>query len=183
MSEMKVQKQSSQARPETGLATTNDFFRPMLPMGRLFGLSPFAMMREFTEEMDRAFRGAGTSLEAWAPTIDVQRCNGTFVVTAELPGLQKDEIKVEMLDDALVIQGERKREHKEDHEGYHRYERSYGQFYRSIPLPEGVKADQVKAELNEGVLKVSMPVAETKKPEEKGTRIPIESGAKKSAAA
>ena len=115
--------------------------------------------------------------------VDVQRCDGTFTVTAELPGLQKDEVKVEMLDKELVIEGERKREHKEDHEGYHRYERSYGKFYRSVPLPEGVKADQVKAELNEGVLKISMPVAEAKKPEEKATRIPIESGAKKSVAA
>ena len=75
---------------------------------------------------------------------------------------------------ALIIQGERKQEHKEDHEGFHRWERSYGQFYRSIPLPEGAKTDQAKAELTDGVLKVSVPVAETKK---KTTRqVPIEQG-------
>ena len=79
MSEVKVQKQSSQARPETGLATLNDFFPPMLPVGRLFGLNPFALIREFTNEMDRAVRSAGTSLEAWAPT------STSSVATALLP--------------------------------------------------------------------------------------------------
>ena len=70
---------------------------------------------------------------------------------------------MELTDDALIIEGERKREHKEDHEGFHRWERSYGQFYRSIPLPQGAKTDQTKAELADGVLKVSLPVAEIKK--------------------
>ena len=109
-------------------------------------------MREFTREMDRAFRGLAPSIETepWTPAIDIQQCNGTLTVTADLPGLKKDEVKVEVTDDALIIEGERKREHKEDHEGYHRWERSYGHFYRSIPLPEGAKTDQVKAELQRG---------------------------------
>jgi len=96
------------------------------------------------------------------------------IVTAELPGLKKEDVKVELTEDALIIQGERKQEHKEDHEGFHRWERSYGQFYRSIPLPEGAKTDQAKAELTDGVLKVSVPVPEAKK---KTTRqVPIEQG-------
>jgi len=68
-----------------------------------------------------------------------------------------------LTDDALVIKGERKSEHKEEREGFYKSERSYGQFYRSIPLPDGAKADQAKAELNDGVLKVSVPVPEAKK--------------------
>ncbi len=92
--------------------------------------------------------------------MDVQSCNGTMVVSAELPGLKKDDVKVEVSGDMLVIEGERTREHKEDHAGYHRWERSYGRFYRSIPLPEGAKTDQVKAELKEGILKVFIPVPE-----------------------
>jgi HSP20 family protein len=139
----------------------------MFPVGRFFGMNPFTMMREFTEEMDNIFHGNIPVIpavpEVWAPKVDVQRCNGDLVVTAELPGLKKEEVKVEMTEEALVLTGERKLEHKEDHEGYHRYERSYGKFYRSIPLPEGVKTEAAKAELTDGVLKIFVPVAEAKK--------------------
>jgi HSP20 family protein len=138
----------------------------MFPVGRFFGMNPFTMMREFTDEMDNIFNGIAPATpvtpEVWAPKVDVQRCNGNLVVTAELPGLKKEEVKVEMTEDALLLQGERKLEHKEDHEGYHRYERSYGKFYRSIPLPEGVKTEAAKAELTDGVLKITVPVAEAK---------------------
>lgn len=170
MPEVKVNKEV--AKPEMP-------FAPMVPFGRWFGMSPFAMMREFTDEMDRAFRDVapretGAELAAWSPAVDVRQCNGNMVITAELPGLKKEEVKVELLDNAVVIQGERKREHKEDHQGYHRYERSYGQFYRSIPLPEGAKMDQVKAELQDGVLKVSVPVPVAEK---KSRPVPIETKA------
>jgi HSP20 family protein len=97
------------------------------------------------------------------PAIEVRKCNGDMVVTAELPGLNKEDVKVEMTEDALVIRGERKTEHKEDHDGFHTTERSYGRFYRSIPLPEGAKTEEVKAELADGVLKVSIPSPEMKK--------------------
>jgi HSP20 family protein len=167
-------KKASEAAP---ISRATEVFRPMFPSGRLFGMSPFALMREFTDEMDRMFRGArgGLQTEEWVPTVDVQQCNGNLVVSAELPGLKKEEVKVELTDDALVIEGERKREHKEDHDGFHRWERSYGHFYRSIPLPEGAKTDQAKAELQEGVLKVSVPVPEMKK---KSRRVLIEEGSK-----
>jgi len=169
MSEVTVTKENAIAKPET-----NDFFAPILPFGRFFGVRPFALMREFTDEMDRMFKGAplgeGAALAAWTPTVDVTRCNGDLVVTAELPGLKKEEVKVEMTEDALVIEGERKREHKTDHEGYHRMERTYGKFYRSIPLPKEAKTDLAKAELNEGVLKITVPVGEAKP---KAREIPI----------
>jgi HSP20 family protein len=157
MPEVKVEKQTSVVRRETPeLNPFNDFFAAGFPTGRFFGLSPFRMMREFNREMDRAF-GRGSGEEIWAPTVDIQRCSGDLVVTAELPGLKKEEVKVEVTDDALVIQGERNREHKEDHEGYHRYERNYGKFYRSIPLPEGTIAEQAKAEMTNGLLKITVP--------------------------
>lgn len=134
------------------------------PPSRFFSLSPIAMMREASDEMERMFQGirSGAALDAWVPTMDIQRCNGNLIVSAELPGLKKEDIKIEVSSDALVIEGERKQEHKEDHDGFHRYERSYGKFFRSVPLPEGAKADQVKAELTDGVLKISVPVPESK---------------------
>lgn len=173
MAEVKVSKEQSLAKREPTVPSA--FFKPLFPFGRYFGLGPLGLMRELSEEMDRAFRGAipSTRLEPWAPTMDVQHCNGDLVVTAELPGLKKEDVKVELTDDSLVIQGERRHEHKEDHEGFHSFERSYGRFYRSIPLPEGAKTNQAKAELTDGVLKVSMPVPETKK---KTRQIPVEQG-------
>jgi HSP20 family protein len=183
MPEVTVEKQQKQQLPvgreKPGMSVFNDLFTPMFPASRLFGVRPFALMREFTDEMDRMFRGTPAAPEAWAPAVDIQRCNGDLVVTAELPGMKKDEVKVEMTDDALIIQGERKREHKEDHEGYHRFERSYGKFYRAIPLPEGVKVDMAKAELNEGILKISMPAPQAEK---KAHSVPIQEGSARKAA-
>jgi HSP20 family protein len=130
------------------------------------------MMREFANEMDRMIRGDGsaTESESWTPAMDVQQCNDSLIVSAELPGLKKEDVKVEVNDDSLVIQGERKQQHQEDHPGYHRWERNYGRFYRAIRLPEGAKADQVKAELKDGILAVSIPVPEAQK---KSRQIPV----------
>jgi HSP20 family protein len=172
MSEVKVSKEQSLTKREM---PTGELFTSAFPFDRFFGLSPFSWMREMTREMDRVLRGGTALTDGWAPTVDIQQCNGTLTVTAELPGLQKEEVKVEITDEALIIEGERKREHKEDHEGYHRWERSYGHFYRSIPLPEGAKTDQAKAELDNGVLKVSMPVPEVKK---RVRQVTIEEGTK-----
>ncbi len=146
MSEGAVSPQTSEATFTLGRL---EFPHPMLPFGRLFGQSPIVLIR------------AETNLEAWVPAVDVQLCNGTLVVWAELPGLKREDVKVEVNDGVLAIKGERKREHKEDHEGYHRWERSYGRFYWSIRLPKGAKTDQLRAEMKDGVLKVTVPVPET----------------------
>ena len=157
---------------DTGVSQTPEWPRPMLPLSRLWGVSPFTAMRELQEEMDQMFRGisTGAGVQAWIPTMDIQRCNGNLVVSAELPGLNKEDVRVEVSDDALVIEGERKQEHKKDHDGYHRWERNYGRFYRSVPLPEGARTDQIKAELKDGVLKVSIPVSESAK---KARTVPV----------
>jgi HSP20 family protein len=157
---------STQVEPWT------DLVPPMPLFSGFTEWSPFRLMHQFSEQMDRIFRASlGVGKGVWAPIVDVQQSNGTLEVTAELPGLKKEEVKVELSDDSLIIEGERKREHKEDHEGGHRWERSYGRFYRSIPLPEGAKRDQLKAELSDGILKVSLPVPESKK---KRTQVAIE---------
>lgn len=163
MSEVEVETTNAVApRNEPGI-NLPDFFAPAFPPGRFFDANPFAAMREFTNEMNRFFKSTLLPAGARSPAVDVQRCNGNLVVTAELPGLKKEEIRVAVMDGALTIQGERKREHKEDHEGFHRYERSYGNFYRVVPLPEGARTEEIKAELNEGVLKISVPAPEGNK--------------------
>lgn len=146
------------------LSRFDELFAPIFPASRFLGLTPLARLRAFSDRLDRVFNGEiGLKENFWAPVVEVQKVDGDLVITAELPGLRKEEVKVEIVDEALVIQGERKIEHKEDSEGFHRTERSYGRFFRSIPLPEGAKADEVKAELADGILKVTLPVHEAKK--------------------
>jgi HSP20 family protein len=139
--------------------------------------SPFSFMRRFSEEMDRLFEDFGFrsgwlapsfgrdffpagfgdfGQTAWSPQVEVFEREGQLVVRADLPGLTKDEVKVEVTDNGLAISGERKSEHEERGEGFYRSERSYGSFYRQIPLPEGVKADEANATFKNGVLEITM---------------------------
>jgi HSP20 family protein len=101
--------------------------------------------------------------------------NNELVVRADLPGLNKDDVKVDVTEDSITIQGERKREQEEEREGVYRSERAYGSFYRVIPLPEGTIADQAKATFKDGVLEVTMPAP----PEQvrRGRRVEITEGA------
>jgi HSP20 family protein len=147
--------------------------------------SPFAMMNRFAEEMERMFEDFGLGrgwlasrlrtgmgemgYTMWSPQIEIFERGGQFIVRADLPGLTKDDVKVDITDEALTIQGERKQEHEEDREGWHRSERSYGSFYRSIPLPEGIKAEEAKANFRDGVLEISMPA-----PQREGRRRQLE---------
>jgi len=141
--------------------------------------NPFGMMRRFSKEMERLFDDFGgfsfpgffsresfpfnAELEKfdWMPQIEVLKSNGDLMVKADLPGLTKDDVKVELTDKALTISGERKEEKEEKREGFYRSERNYGRFYRQIPLPEGVKTDQANAVFTNGVLEVKIPVAKT----------------------
>jgi HSP20 family protein len=153
--------------------------------------SPFAVMRRFAEEMDRLFddfrRGTGSLLPrlalpgegreageaGWLPPVEVTERGGQLVIRADLPGLGKDDVKVEVRDDAIAIQGERRQEKEEKRRGFYRSERSYGSFYREIPLPEGTAAEQAKASFRNGVLEVTMPAPPKAA---KGRRLSIEEG-------
>ena len=135
---------------------------------RSAALDPLASLRHLTAEFDRFFpelffrRPPGQSpLEAtaWMPQIDVFEKDNTLVTKVDLPGLKKEDVKVELIDGALVISGERTTGAEEKREGFYRCEREYGAFYRSIALPDGVKAADVKATFVDGVLEVSVPLA------------------------
>ena len=160
------------------------WFESEMPLmrGSLFGVNPFALMRQFTEDMDRAF-GKTTAVAgnggAWCPTVEVREKEGKLLVTAELPGLKKEDVKVTVTGDSLALEGERKQEKEEKREGYYHSERSYGKFYRSIPLPEGAKVDQAAAQFNNGMLEITIPVPERKQTTKE---IPVQEGKSKSAA-
>lgn len=143
-----------------------------------FSLSPWSMMRRFSEDVDRFFGGSRDAGETgvWSPSIEVREKDNSLVVSADLPGLTKEDVKVEVNEDGLCIQGERKQHHEEKREGYYRSERSYGTFSRIIPLPEGANAEQAKANFKDGVLEVTVPIPESAR---RRREIPIESGAPK----
>jgi HSP20 family molecular chaperone IbpA len=90
----------------------------------------------------------------WSPQVESFQRGDQFVVRADLPGLKKEDVKIELTDDSLTIEGERREEREEDREGYYRSERSYGSFYRVIPLPEGAITESAKANFNNGVLEI-----------------------------
>lgn len=141
--------------------------------------SPFEWMDRMTDEVDRAFnrmfRDVGLSRRpgisspgffgrpgregVWAPRVEAFQNGDRFTVRAELPGLKKDDVQVELTDEVLTIRGERRDEHEEEREGYYRTEREYGQFYRTIPLPEGVIGESAQASFRNGVLEITMQAA------------------------
>lgn len=161
MSEVKVTKPEIN-KPAVPARRFEPLF-PTFPFGGSLFASPFTFMRRMTEEMDRALaKYKVPEPEFWAPTLEVTESNGNYVAKLELPGLTKEDVKVEVTDEGLIITGERKLEKEEKEEGYFRSERSYGTFYRSIPLPKEAKIENIKAELNNGVLVVTVPIPETK---------------------
>jgi HSP20 family protein len=135
----------------------------LLP-GDFFRSSPFSIFRRMSDEMERMLgeygvhRGEGKG--AWSPAIEVSHQNDKFLVRAELPGLKPEDVKLEITDEAITMEGERREEHEETQGGRHMTERRYGQFYRSIPLPEGANGEQARARFDNGVLEISVPVQE-----------------------
>lgn len=150
------------------------------PSRDIFGLNPFSMFRRLTEEMDRAFASTfGLSREfseqglergIWSPAMEVRERNNNLEIIAELPGMNKEDVKVECTDEGVILEGEKRREHEHTEAGVHRSERSYGHFYRVIPLPEGAESDKAKAEFKNGVLTVQVPISEQKR---KGKQVQI----------
>jgi HSP20 family protein len=107
----------------------------------------------------------------WMPQIETRRRGDDLVVHADLPGLRKEDVHVEVDDGILTISGERSHEHEDERDDYYRSERSYGQFYRAIPLPEGVDENACEATFKDGVLEVSIPLP--KQQEKKAKQVQI----------
>jgi HSP20 family protein len=142
----------------------------------LWSMSPFSLMRRFSQEMDRMF-GPGfwatpEREQIWAPEIEVLERENELIVRADLPGLKKDDVEIEVKDNELWIQGERREEHEERREGLYRSERRYGSFCRAIPLPPGVEADKAKASFRDGVLEIAMPAP--RQEQRRGRRLEIQ---------
>jgi HSP20 family protein len=126
--------------------------------------SPFGLLfQRWNDEMDRLFEDfglgrtsitRGQTVTEWSPQVEMFQRGNDLVVRADLPGMRREDIQVEITEDALTIQGERRQQQEEEREGWYRNERNYGCFYRAIPLPEGTIADSAKANFKDGVLEV-----------------------------
>jgi HSP20 family protein len=118
-------------------------------------------------------RGNGGGVRRWVPPIDLAETEEELVLTADLPGLDEDDVAIEIKDRVLTISGERRDRREEQGKGWHRIERSAGRFARSLALPEGVDAERVGAHFDRGVLEVRIPKPEARKPH----RVEITGGA------
>ncbi len=154
---------------------------------RSVGYSPFSLLRRMTEDMDRLFedfslgrglRTAGTldrdlwsgAQAAWMPQVETFRRGDKLVVRADLPGMKREDVTAEVEDGVLTISGERSDEREDKSDEFYRSERSYGQFRRTIPLPQGVNGDQCEATFKDGVLEVAFPAP---KEQERKSKIQI----------
>ncbi|MFL6237837.1 MAG: Hsp20/alpha crystallin family protein [Thermoanaerobaculia bacterium] len=157
---------------------------------------PFGMMRSMMDQMNRLlgdFTGSGLgrsqapglaappssaalapgmSQGFWYPQVEVAERGGNLVVCADLPGMRKEDVHLEIHNDFLVLRGERHQEQEQNEGGIYRSERSYGQFYRTVPLPDGVDPDQARANFKDGVLEVTIPLPQQEP--RQGRRIEIQ---------
>lgn len=153
--------QQSTARGGSGSVAPRGYGMPSLFGG---DSGPFALLRQLDEDMNRLFdeftggRPMGGEGAGWMPAVEMCERGGKLHVCADLPGMHKEDIKVDLADGQLRIQGERRSESSAEEsrrQGYYRTERSYGSFYRSIPLPEGVNVDSAHASFHDGVLDIA----------------------------
>lgn len=158
------------------------------PFGqRGLGATPFSFMRRMMDDFDRMFeefmpgfparageelaRGAGEAL--WMPRVELLEREGKLMVRADLPGIRKEDLQIDVTDEALVLHGERRQETEEERGGVYRSEMSYGAFHRSIPLPEGATPEGAEARFENGVLEITIPMTE---PSSRARRIEIREG-------
>jgi len=154
---------------------------PIYQYAANLGANPFTLMRRMAEDMDRLFQDFGLAnalpgissaaaaaaahdpwrqarsfAQGWAPQIETFRRGDRLIIRADLPGLKREDLKVEVDGDLLAISGERRSEREDSRDDYYRSERNYGRFYRAIPLPDGANADEIEAAFRDGVLEVSL---------------------------
>ena len=134
---------------------------------------PVRELSTLQNEMNRLFStffdtpgdsGGNGGLRRWVPAMDLVETDEHFVLRADLPGLAEGDVNIEVEDRVLTVSGERKAEHESTQDGYHRVERAFGAFSRSLTLPQGVDPEAVTASFDRGVLEIRIPKPEQRKP-------------------
>ena len=137
---------------------------------------PFGMLSNFERDIDRWFGEDwfGSDLlgdrvfrdfteSTWTPNVDIVEKDGKYIIKADLSGIKKEDIHVELKDGYLTLRGERSIENEDKKKNHHRIERTHGTFERSFRIPEGIKEKDIHARFRDGVLELTMPVPETRK--------------------
>jgi HSP20 family protein len=141
------------AKEARGISNVDPYREMERRLGRLFGFAP-----DWPEE--------SFSLKAWAPACDIFETDEAVIVKAELPEVKREDVKVSIENNVLMLSGERKFEDETKRENYHRVERSYGQFMRSFTLPNNIDAAQISAEFKDGMLNITLPKRAEAKPKQ-----------------
>jgi HSP20 family protein len=173
------------ASKENAITPTRQESRLGRPRTSGWSGNPFSTLQRLADEMDHMFGDFGfgahramspfwrsTGAGIWAPEVEVYQKDDQLFIKADLPGLEKNDVSVDVMENSVTIHGERKSEREDEHEGIFRSERSYGSFRRVIPLPEGALTDQAKASFRNGVLEITMPAP----PASRGRRLEIAGG-------
>ncbi len=124
-------------------------------------------MTNLRDEVDRVFRNFYSDLDTdtrWMPSVDIIEDNDNLTLTAELPGVKKEDVKINLNNNILTIEGEKKAAHETKEENTYRNERYYGKFTRSFTLSSEIDADKIKADYKDGILTVNLPKSEKVKP-------------------
>ncbi len=144
--------------------------RPERQQGAGAAHFPLPTFERFADEITRVLDDFGlgrgwrraqlpAELLTWAPRVDVTQHKGELVIRADLPGLEKEDVLVNVAENAVTIRGERHRAQEEERDGVYRTERNYGAFYRTLALPDGARTDEAKATFKNGVLEIRIPAA------------------------
>lgn len=123
--------------------------------------------RPWAGELERFFDDwvpAPQSKGEWAPAVDVKETEEAYILTADVPGIKKEDIDISVKENMITLKGERKREEEKKEGMYSRYERSYGMFQRSFTVHDGFDAEKVEAHYSDGVLTVTLPKIKASKP-------------------
>jgi HSP20 family protein len=134
--------------------------------------NPFRELEDMQGRLNRLFGEPsiartgenGMSFSGWSPAVDVQETDQEYLIKADLPDVKKEDVKVELLDGMLTIEGERQQEKEEKGKTFHKIEREYGKFLRRFAMPSEVDASKVQADFKNGVLNVHLPKSATAKP-------------------
>jgi HSP20 family protein len=112
----------------------------------------------------RPTNGSNPGIRRWVPPMDLVETDDHLVLRADLPGLDTDDVNIEVKDGVLTVSGERTTEHEERADGFYRVERAFGGFSRSMSLPNNIDAERINASFDKGVLEVRIPKPEERKP-------------------
>jgi HSP20 family protein len=146
---------------------------PMKRLGNWISDDPFRELFDLQSNINHLFDASfgkraeqSAPIGSWTPAVDIYEDENSFLVKVELPEIERKDVKVSLHENTLSISGERRIENEDKREGYHRVERSYGQFYRSFTLPPNTNQDAIAAEFKDGVLRLAIPKKEEAKPKQ-----------------